>query len=500
MNFFEESNHFNKPKKVVIVGAGTAGLISATMIKSHWENDVDVTVYFDGSKKSIGVGESTTPLIQYLVNSLEKHPYDFIRNSKSTFKLGIDFREWNVGKKYFHGFAVKKGLPIVNGWSSSTFSILNDCFDGGILHGEPTNTLPNNDLSYEYAFHIDTKEFCDYLESKLQGRVKFVDDIVGQVNSDRKNIQSVVFNKTGLVEADYFIDASGFNTVLFKHLNPKWNDIKKWLPLDRAIPQQVKYDFKEMPSYTVAEATKNGWIWQIPIVDRYGTGYLYSSQFTSDDEARSNYNDWLGERFGATLETDRIIKYNPGYYDDYWIGNCVAVGLSSGFVEPLESTGIHLLCRQLNDFTYFNTNFDNSNFSRKTANRKNKNIYETIINFICLHYCTNRTDSKFWDYMTHNKTEWVIDFENHCKKGFIDTTCFGSNEDFSFWPIDSYIQIAYGLGIISKNSIHGYFKNKRNKNEILKCCHEQYIHNQHIRSQHQNLSHKDIIEFLTTNN
>ena len=201
----------------------------------------------------------------------------------------------------------------------------------------------------------------------------------------------------------------------------------------------------------------------------------------------------MNEKFGVSLETDRIIKYNPGYYDDYWIGNCLAVGLSSGFVEPLESTGIHLLLRQINDFTYFNTNFNNSNFGRKTANRKNKNVYETIINFICLHYCTNRTDSKFWDYMTNNKTEWVTDFENHCKNDFIDTTCFGSNEDFSFWPIDSYIQVALGLGIISKDSINGYLKNKRNKNDILRCCYDQYVNNQQIRSQSQNLSHKDIV-------
>ena len=178
-----------------------------------------------------------------------------------------------------------------------------------------------------------------------------------------------------------------------------------------------------MPSYTVAEATKNGWIWQIPIIDRYGTGYLYSSQFTSDDEAREDYDKWLNDKFGVRLETDRIIKYNPGYYDDYWIGNCVAVGLSSGFVEPLESTGVHLILRQMNDFTYFNTNFNDSDFSRKTANRKNRNLYEIIINFIGLHYCTNRTDSKFWNYMTNNKMDWVIDFENHCKNDFIDVNC-----------------------------------------------------------------------------
>ena len=136
--------------------------------------------------------------------------------------------------------------------------------------------------------------------------------------------------------------------------------MSKYLPIDRAIPQQIPYDFKdELPSYTLAEATDNGWIWRIPIGDRYGTGYLYSSKFTSDEEAREKYNDWLVENFDTELTSDRIIKYRPGYYEDYWMGNCLAVGLSSGFVEPLESTGIHIIIKQMQEFITYNSNLKN---------------------------------------------------------------------------------------------------------------------------------------------
>ena len=176
--------------------------------------------------------------------------------------------------------------------------------------------------------------------------------------------------------------------------------MSKYLPIDRAIPQQIPFDFyDELPSYTLAEATDNGWIWRIPIGNRYGTGYLYSSKFTSDEEAREKYNDWLVENFKTKLTSDRIIRYKPGYYEDYWMGNCLAVGLSSGFVEPLESTGIHIVIKQVQEFINYNYNLKNLNFNRKSANLINRDIYADVVNFVALHYNTNRTDSEFWKYV-----------------------------------------------------------------------------------------------------
>lgn len=463
------------------------------MIKKFFGPKVDVIVYYDKSRKTIGVGESTTPIIRNFINLIGENPHSLIKNLNVTLKLGINFKDWIIGKDYFHGFG-EVDYSGLNEWSSATYSLPNDCYNGGILFNQPTTTLPNKNLNYGYAYHIDTKDFCNFLEECMKDEITFIDDVAKEVKSDGKNIQSITFRDSGEVTADYYIDASGFNAFLLKHLNPKWNDIKQWLPIDRAIPQQVPYDFDEVPSHTVAQATENGWIWKIPIGNRYGTGYLYSSKFTTDDEARSKYNDWLVENFNTKLNTDRIIKYNPGYFEDYWIGNCIAVGLSSGFVEPLESTGIHIIIKQIYEFIYLNANLKNLKYNRVLANEKNRVLYQDIIDFICLHYNTNRTDSEFWKYMTNNKKEWVSDFEEKCREDFIDIRSFRGNHDFSTWTMDSYIQVGNGLNMFNKETIQEYLDNNLNKKQILDFAIEQFNFIESVKSQDQKISHKEFLD------
>lgn len=455
-------------KKVVIVGSGTAGLISAAMIKTYWGDRVDVSLYHDASKGTISVGESTTPYIHAFLSFFGIPENEIIRELDVTVKLGIDFKNWIPNQSYFHGF----GAVTLEGRrddSPSTYSILNDDFNGGFLYNEPTDTVPEtlfNDFSH--ALHIDTKQFIDFLTKKLEGKINLVDDLVEDVVVENGNISRIVCKNSGVVEGDLFIDASGFNRILFQHLDPKWNDMSRYLPIDRAIPQQVPYEFDgKLPSYTVSEATENGWIWKIPIGDRYGTGYLYSSKFTSDEDAREKYNQWLIDNFNTELETDRIIKYKPGYYEDYWIGNCLAVGLSSGFVEPLESTGIHLIIKQMYDLIFFNSNLENLSFNRKSANIINRELYNDIINFVALHYCTNRNDSEFWRHMTSNKLEWVQDLEEKCKHEFLDITIFRNNPTRSLWTLDSYIAVTHGLNMLSKDAIKKHLESKVNGNQFF---------------------------------
>ena len=455
-------------KKVVIVGSGTAGLISAAMIKTYWGDRVDVSLYHDASKGTISVGESTTPYIHAFLSFFGIPENEIIRELDVTVKLGIDFKNWIPNQSYFHGFGAVN-LEGRRDDSPSTYSILNDDFNGGFLYNEPTDTVPEtlfNDFSH--ALHIDTKQFIDFLTKKLEGKINLVDDLVEDVVVENGNISRIVCKNSGVVEGDLFIDASGFNRILFQHLDPKWNDMSRYLPIDRAIPQQVPYEFDgKLPSYTVSEATENGWIWKIPIGDRYGTGYLYSSKFTSDEDAREKYNQWLIDNFNTELETDRIIKYKPGYYEDYWIGNCLAVGLSSGFVEPLESTGIHLIIKQMYDLIFFNSNLENLSFNRKSANLINRELYIDIINFVALHYCTNRNDSEFWRHMTSNKLEWVQDLEEKCKHEFLDITIFRNNPTRSLWTLDSYIAVTHGLNMLSKDAIKKHLESKVDGNQFF---------------------------------
>jgi hypothetical protein len=331
---------------------------------------------------------------------------------------------------------------------------------------------------------------------KLSNEIDFIDDVAEKVYIKDNKIESIDFKNSGNVTADFYIDCSGFNSLLIKNLETSWTDITDYLPIDRAIPQQIPYDFEEVPSYTLAEATDNGWIWQIPIGNRYGTGYLYSSRFTSDEEAREKYNAWLLERFGVELKTDRIIHYKPGYYDQAWIGNCLSLGLSSGFIEPLESTGIHIIVKQLYDFISLNSNLTFLEHNRKRFNEMNLKTYEAIVDFICLHYNTNRTDSDFWKYMTDNKKEWVKDLDEKCRNEFLDVISLGDNSIKFFWPLDSFIQVANGLQMFNKKLIIQYLDSKYNKDNILEMAKENHSYIELKKSENQRVSHKKIIDSI----
>ena len=245
----------------------------------------------------------------------------------------------------------------------------------------------------------------------------------------------------------------------------------------------------------MAEATENGWIWQIPIGKRYGTGYLYSSRFTSDEEARKKYNEWLIKNFNTELQTDRIISYKPGYYEDYWIGNCMAIGLSSGFVEPLESTGIQIIISQIQEFLTINSTLKNLEYNRYVVNKSNRTLYENIVDFICLHYNTNRTDSEFWRYMTNNKTKWVRDFDEKCREEFIDSrTCY---KERVFWGVDSFIQISKGLQMFNEQSIKNFLDSKIDGKDIWieSMGMHQFIENE--KKKIKRISHKKVLDHIT---
>ena len=319
-------------KKFIVLGSGNSGLIAATMIKRRWKDKVHVSLYYDGKKKNIGVGESTTPTIHYFLKEyLKVDLHEFLRDTGSTVKLGISFREWIKGTDYFHGFPETNDVSDDH-YPESLYSILTDQYDGGSNTNIAANTVPNHTLEFLHALHIDTQVFSDYVRKEMEEEIDFIDDVATEIKSDGKNINSIVFEKSGEVTADFYVDCSGFKSLLLKELSPEWVDITDKLPVDRAIAQQVPHDFEELPTYTIAEATDNGWTWQIPIQGRYGTGYVYSSKFLSDEDAKEKYGAWLKEKHGVELDNYNFIKYRPGFYKKNWIGNCLAIGLSSGFI------------------------------------------------------------------------------------------------------------------------------------------------------------------------
>ena len=495
-------------KKIVIVGGGTAGLLTAGLMHKFWDDNVQITLIFDHKNASIGVGESTTPIIHKVIDLLGLDELDLIEKLGTTAKLGVNFKDWIPGTEYFHGFVEVEGrrdstnfIEIREDETSAIYSIMNDEFNGGPHFNKAVNNVPHEDFNkYAHALHIDTQKFADLFLKDLQGKIEIIDDVVERVrvNPECNEISHIECKKSGIINADFFVDCTGFACVLFKHLNPEWVDTSSVLPVDRAIPQQVPNNTGEIPAYTLAQATENGWIWRLPIGDRFGTGYLYSSKFTSDEEAREKYDTWLNENLGARLETDRIIKYRPGYYKEYWIGNCMAVGLSAGFIEPLESTSIQIISTQIYYFLVFNSALNNLRHTRDHVNNHQRQIFEECVKFLSLHYSTGRTDSEFWRYVTKNKIQWVKDFEEKCRSEFIDAGLFDNKKNVP-WGFNSYVQVAYGHNLFNKDNISKYLKMKPNGQAILDNAERMFDHEQEWREESVDdwVPHKQVIESNT---
>ena len=498
--------------KIVIVGGGTSGLVSAALMHHFWarngfplgantEGSFDISLIYDPDNQSIGVGEGTTPSFIDVFNStLNYDTADAIRELDATIKLGVLFKDWIPNEEYYHGFGqiVNDSTGNQNDDLSDNYSafhsLLNDTYNGGANWNEANTIVPNKLTGYHYAFHITTDKLCDFLFDYLKDRVQLIPDVVKGINSDGKNIQSIVCEKTGKYEADLFVDASGFKSILLNKLNPEWVDLSTHLPLDSAIPQKVDNNTNTIPTYTLSQATQNGWIWQIPSQTEFGTGYLYSSQFTTDDEAREDYNKWLLDNHGVQLDTDRIIKWKTGYYKDVWIGNCFAVGLSGGFTEPLEALSHQYLIFMLEIFMSMNSTLKSVEYNRNRLNRCQERFFYDITNFINLHYCTNRNDSPFWRHMTNNKTEWVAGIENKCNEEFIDL--FKTDDMLDHWDNDNFIQIMEGLNIFNKESFREYINSRKNSEFLYNDAKKQHEYIVGVKNSMTMIDHKEYLNSL----
>tara|TARA_B100001250_G_C19808520_1_gene794608 strand:- start:566 stop:2044 length:1479 start_codon:yes stop_codon:yes gene_type:complete len=483
---------------VVIIGGGTSGLVTAAMMQNFWKSsaiDVNISLYYDPDVKTIGVGEGTTPsFIDMIQEDLGYNIDDALRELKATVKLGVLFKNWVVDEEYYHGFGQVTVNKDMDDNYACIHSLLNDSYNGGVNWNHANNLIPQDIDNVGLAFHITTDNLADFLFRYLKGKVNIVADKILEIESDGNNIQSVICENSGKIEADLWVDATGFKSILFNKLNAEWVDLSQWLPIDSAIPQIVPNNTNKIPTYTLSEATRDGWIWQIPTQDRFGTGYLFSSKFTLDDEARSNYHNWLLTNHGVQLETDRIIKWKTGYYKKAWIGNCFAVGLSGGFTEPLEALTHQYLTFMVESFLSLNSTLNNLDYNRDRLNMCQERFFYDISNFLNLHYCTNRIDTPFWKHMTNNKTKWVKTLEEKCKHEFLDI--FRTDDMLDYWGHDNYIQVMNGIHMFNKNGIKNYINSRHNPEFLYKDSKRQYDSIEEYKNNMKMIDHKEYLESL----
>ncbi len=401
-------------RKILIVGGGTAGWMAAAtfarLLKGHY---TDVQLIESEEIGTIGVGESTIPQIVVFNKMLDLDENEFVRRTQATFKLGIEFRDWTrLGHSYLHPFGPygvdMEGLSFHSFWMKlHRMGLAKDlgeyslqtlaAHENRFMRSQKVQNSPL--ASIAYAFQFDAVLYARYLREYATTR--------GVVRTEGKIVDSTLDGETGFVrsvtlangetiEADLFIDCSGFRGVLIEQaLKTGYEDWTNYLPCNSAVVVPSEMPAGPLASYTRATAQKAGWQWRIPTQHRIGNGHVYSSHHMSDDEARETL---LKNLDGKPLAEPRILRFTGGKRRKTWVKNVVALGLASGFMEPLESTSIHLVQSGISRLFSMFPDRDFAPAEIERYNRLTQFEHERVRDFLILHYnATERTDSDFWN-------------------------------------------------------------------------------------------------------
>ncbi len=402
-------------RKLVICGGGTAGWMTAAACAKILKNQYcEIDLIESDQIGTVGVGEATIPQIGTFNRTLGLDENEFVRETRGTFKLGIEFVGWGApDDRYIHPFGpygldmegvsfhafFLKGHP---DWTPATleqYSLQATAARQGRFM-RPVNA-GNSPLSkIAYAFHFDAGLYAAYLRrySEARGVRRHEGKIVDvALNSETGFIKSVRLDDGRVFEGDLFVDCSGFRGLLIEQkLNAGYEDWTHWLPCNAAVAVPCENDGPPLP-YTRATARKAGWQWRIPLQHRIGNGMVFSRDFISEEEAAETL---LANLDGKPLADPRFLHFTTGRRKSFWIKNCVAIGLSAGFIEPLESTSIHLIQSGVAKMLQM---FPDRQFKQTDIDRYNRVTafeFDRIRDFIILHYhATQRKDEPFWDYV-----------------------------------------------------------------------------------------------------
>jgi tryptophan halogenase len=398
---------------IAIVGGGTAGWLAAAMLARALPGTrTTITVIESPDIGTVGVGEATIPPIIDVLQFLSIDEADFVRHTQATYKLGIKFSDWKqLGHSYWHPFgtfgAPINRRPFFHSWHKARaaglaprfndFSMCATLGDAGKFRVRDRDPdAPASGL--RHALHFDALLVAKYLRgySERLGVARIERTVSGASRRADGFLDQLQFSDGSALQADLYIDCSGFRGVLIEQiLGTGYIDWTAVLPCDRAVAFPTALTAGR-PPYTQARARSAGWHWRIPLQQRAGNGYVYSSAHCSDDEAREDLMGTLGEK---PLVEPRLLRFTTGRRKLFWNRNCVALGLASGFLEPLESTSIHLVTSGLYHLLehFPDSAFDQTNIDSYNAELIYEN--ERIRDFIVLHYCvTQRDDTPFWRY------------------------------------------------------------------------------------------------------
>ncbi len=399
-------------RDIVIVGGGTAGWMTAAALSRALDDDCCIRLIESDEISTVGVGEATIPHIAQFNAFLGIDEDDFVRHTCGTFKLGIEFVDWDrIGQRYFHSFGAigraRGMLPFYHYWlkavqAGGRHPLSDYCLNtAAAIEGKFMRAVDAPDSPFStlaHAFHFDAGLYARYLRAYAErGGVRRTEGkVVGsRLRGTDGHIDELITESGERIAGDLFIDCSGFRGLLIEQaLHTGYDSWDHWLPCDRAIAVPCANVGPPTP-YTRATARGAGWQWRIPLQHRVGNGHVYASAFMSEDEASAIL---LANLDGEALAAPRTLKFVTGRRRLAWNRNCFAIGLSSGFMEPLESTSIHMIQSAIARLLQF---FPDRTFQQRDIDECNRLLAretEHIRDFLILHYkASRRTDSRFWD-------------------------------------------------------------------------------------------------------
>ncbi|MDX1499285.1 MAG: tryptophan halogenase family protein [Woeseiaceae bacterium] len=449
-----------KIEKLVIVGGGTAGWMAAALLSRLLGTRLDIELVESEAIGIIGVGEATIPPIQTVNAALGLDEAEFLRETKASIKLAIRFENWRVpGEGYFHTF----GAP----GRSQAFCHFHHFWVRAKQAGD-ASSIWDYDLNYlcatagkfaklqandpiwemQYAYHFDASLYGQYLRRYSEARgVRRIEGLVGEVRLDPESghVAALVLEDGREIAGDFFVDCSGGRGLLIRQaLGVEYEDWGRWLPCDRAMAVPSERFEKTLP-YTRSIAHSAGWQWRIPLQHRNGNGLVYSSSHYSDDEAADIL---LNNLDSEALAEPKVIPFRTGRTEKQWHRNVVAVGLSSGFLEPLESTSIHLIQTAITRLITFFPHAGVSQALEDEYNRQSRAEFEYIRDFIIMHYHLNeRDDSEFWrDVREMQVPERITE-----KMALFRESGVVTNDHMDIFLEPSWLQVMLGQGIMPED-------------------------------------------------
>jgi tryptophan halogenase len=446
-----------KISSIIIVGGGSSGWMTCAALRENFKN-LKITLIEPKNAKTIGVGESTLPQINDFLKLCNLKDGDFMPHSNATYKLSIKFNNFNTRGSFHYPLCQAKPnnkikqlppdilLDLISekNLSPNTFAAyFNQTVDLSELNKMTYNIQYANDLDdNSVAYHFEADKFAYFLRSRYKNKINYIVDEVIDFDVDQNGISKLIFRSSKELTADLYIDCTGFKSLLIKNFTEY--DEFNTLINDRAVVGPVEYKDKEneMIPYTNCTALSSGWVWDTPTWSRKGMGYVYSSKFISDDDARKEFLNFVGEEIDT-----RIVNIKSGIHKKGWCKNVVSIGLSYGFLEPLESTGLATTQEAIKKLVNIlaNRNCYINYFDRERYNTTIDSQIRRMKNFTEIHYAmSDREDTPYWKYVTNE-----IEYKSEALSNFYELSV--SNHKIGFDNAFPDIYIFAGMGYMQDN-------------------------------------------------